>query len=146
MMFEYFSQVGMSAKRDRFYFNLLPEIADHSSATERSAVEAERESVSIAHLFMMRDKLGEEFEGKITGIQKYGCFVQLESGAEGLLHVRELPGYYIYDEEHLMLRPQRSGSSKAKQRPYRIGEKVMVKLIRVDEMRRKLDFGLAEYE
>ena len=146
MMFEYFSQAGMSAKRDRYYFNLLPEVADHSSATERSAVEAERESVSIAHLYMMRDKIGEEFEGKITGIQKYGCFVQLESGAEGLLHVRELPGYYTYDEEHLMLRPQRSGGSKAKQRPYRIGEKVMVKLIRVDEMRRKLDFGLAEYE
>lgn len=145
MMFEYFAGGGMSAKRDRFFFNLLPEVADHSSATERSAVEAERESVSIAHLFMMRDKIGEEFEGKITGIQKYGCFVQLESGAEGLLHVRELPGYYTYDEEHLMLRPQRSGSSKAKQRPYRIGEKVMVRLIRVDEMRRKLDFALAEY-
>ncbi len=145
MMFEYFAPGGMSAKRDRFFFNLLPEVADHSSATERSAVEAERESVSIAHLFMMRDKIGEEFEGKITGIQKYGCFVQLESGAEGLLHVRELPGYYTYDEEHLMLRPQRSGSSKAKQRAYRIGEKVMVKLIRVDEMRRKLDFALAEY-
>lgn len=146
MMHEYFAHGGMITKRERYYFNLLPDVADHSSATERSAVEAERESVSVAHLFMMRDKIGEEFEGKITGIQKYGCFVQLESGAEGLLHVRELPGYYTYDEEHLMLRPQRSGGSKAKQRPYRVGEKVMVKLIRVDEMRRKLDFGLAEYQ
>lgn len=146
MMHEYFTHGGMITKRERYYFNLLPDVADHSSATERSAVEAERESVGVAHLFMMRDKIGEEFEGKITGIQKYGCFVQLESGAEGLLHVRELPGYYTYDEEHLMLRPQRSGGSKAKQRPYRIGEKVMVKLIRVDEMRRKLDFGLAEYQ
>lgn len=146
LMFEYFSTEGMSAKRDRYYFNILPDVADHSSATERSAVEAERESVSIAHLYMMRDKIGEEYQGRITGIQKYGCFVQLESGAEGLLHVRELPGYYSYDEEHLMLRPQRTANSRSKQRAYRIGETVMVKLIRVDEIRRKLDFGLVEYQ
>jgi ribonuclease R len=146
MLNEYFSHGGMVTKRERYYFNLLPEIADHTSATERSAVEAERESVSVAHVFMMRDMVGEEFEGTITGIQKYGCFVQLASGAEGLLHIRELPGYYIYDEDHMLLYPQRGASRGAKQRSFRIGEKVLVKLIRVDEMRRKLDFALAEYQ
>jgi ribonuclease R len=140
----------MKTGRERHFFNLLPDVADLSSQMERQAVEAERESAKVAHLFMMKDKLGEEFEGKITGVQHYGCFVEVNNGAEGLLHVRELPGYYTYDEEHFALRSQsgggiQKGGRSVKQRAsYQIGDKVMVKLIKVNEMKRTLDFGLAE--
>jgi ribonuclease R len=150
MLDEYHGHGGMMTKRERHFFNLLPDVADLSSQMERQAVEAERESAKVAHLFMMKDKVGEEFEGKITGVQHYGCFVEVANGAEGLLHVRELPGYYTYDEEHFALRSQsgggiQKGGRSSKQRAlYRIGDKVMVKLIRINEMKRTLDFGLAE--
>jgi ribonuclease R len=99
----------------------------------------------------MRQFVGQEFEATVTGVQPYGCFVELDNGAEGLLHVRELPGYYRYDEEHLMLIPDRGNAGRSRSlykvhpsqlRPYRIGDKVTVKLIRINEEKRALDFGV----
>ncbi|MDP4231339.1 MAG: ribonuclease R [Bacteroidota bacterium] len=155
MLHEYMQKGGMMPKREHYYFKMLPDLAEHTSAMERRATEAERDSAKIAQLFVMASKVGEEFDGIVTGVQHYGFFVGLENGAEGLVHIRELNGYYTYDEAHLALIPQRSGSSRGdtarhKRRPkpsakaYRIGEKVRVKLIRVNETKRALDFGIAE--
>ncbi|MFI5264165.1 MAG: S1 RNA-binding domain-containing protein [Candidatus Kapaibacterium sp.] len=154
MLEEYTQKGGMPAKREHHYFKMLPEIAEHTSAMERRATEAERDSAKVAQLFVMASKVGEEFDGLITGVQHYGFFVALENGAEGLVHIREMDGYYTYDEAHLALIPQRAGSGrnlaphkrrpKAKARAYHIGEKVRVKLIRVNESKRALDFGIAE--
>jgi ribonuclease R len=153
MLEEYLQKDGMSPKREHHYYKMLPDIADHTSAMERRATDAERDSAKIAQLFVMSSKVGEEFDGIITGVQHYGFFVGLENGAEGLVHIREINGYYTYDEAHLALIPQRSGSGRNlaphKRRPkptakaYHIGDSVRVKLIRVNESKRALDFGLA---
>ncbi len=153
MLEEYMSSGGMSTKRERYFFNIMPDIADQTSALERKAVEAERDSAKLAQLFVMRDKVGEEFPATITGVQHYGVFVELENGAEGLLHIRELPGYYMFDEVKMVLTPQRPSFNRGGNQPkpyvssrqtYGVGDKLVVKLIRVNDVKRVLDFGMAE--
>ncbi|MEI8135345.1 MAG: ribonuclease R [bacterium] len=154
MLEEYTEKGGMATKREHHYFKMLPDIAGHTSAMERRATEAERDSAKIAQLYVMASKVGEEFDGLITGVQPYGFFVGLDNGAEGLVHVRELNGYYTYDEAHLSLIPQRSGSGrnlaphkrrpKPSSRAFHIGDRVRVKLIRVNEVKHALDFAVAE--
>lgn len=151
MLHEYEQAGGMPTRREHHYFHILPDIADQTSALERRAMEAERESAKLAQMYVMRQFVGEEFEATVTGVQSYGCFVELANGAEGLLHVRELPGYYRYDEEHLALIPdRRAGRSRSlykvhpsELRPLCIGDRIQVKLIRINEQKRALDFALA---
>jgi ribonuclease R len=122
---------------------------------ERRATEAERGSAKIAQLYVMASKVGEEFDARVTGVQHYGFFVGLDNGAEGLVHIRELEGYYTYSEDNLALIPGRSGSGRRNvprhhRRPapnktgYRIGGAVRVRLIRVNESKRALDFAVVE--
>ncbi len=154
MLFEYMEKGGMSTKRQNYCYKLLPELAEHTSAMERRATEAERDSAKVAQLFVMASKVGEEFDGRVTGVQHYGFFVGLDNGAEGLVHIRELDGYYTYDEAHLSLIPQRAGSrgevgrhkkrAKSSAKSYHVGDAVKVKLIRVNESKRALDFGMVE--
>jgi ribonuclease R len=122
---------------------------------ERRATEAERDSAKIAQLYVMASKVGEEFDARVTGVQHYGFFVGLDNGAEGLVHIRELEGYYTYDEDNLALIPGRSGGNRrngsrhhkrppANKKGYRMGDAVRVKLIRVNESKRALDFAVVE--
>ena len=153
MLEEYLAHNGMPTKREHHYYQILPEIADHTSAMERRATEAERDSAKIAGLFVMKPKVGENFDGVVTGVQHYGIFVGLENGAEGLLHIRELKGYYMFDEANGILSPQRSSKKflPHQRRPkvnstvsYKVGNQVRVKLVRVNFEKRGLDFVLAE--
>lgn len=146
--------IGMQPKREHHYFQILPDIADHTSAMERRATEAERDSTKIAALFVMLSHIGEEFDAMITGVQHFGFFVGLENGAEGLVHIRTLKGFYIYDEQHMVLNPQRGLSKllphqrrKGKvqgSQSFRIGDNVRVKLLKVNFEKKGLDFILAE--
>ncbi|HZK76796.1 MAG TPA: S1 RNA-binding domain-containing protein, partial [Candidatus Kapabacteria bacterium] len=91
------------------------------------------------------NKLGEEFDGVISGVTHFGIFIELASGAEGLIHIRNLPGYYEYDEAHYTLaeRPGRFGAKNQGCR-FRIGDSVRVQLVKVSEEKRQVDFRLAE--
>lgn len=150
MLFEYQRPGGMNREREHHYFSILPEIADQTSALERRATEAERESVKLAQIHILKDKVGEEFDAVITGVVNFGMFVQIEGGAEGLVHVRELPGHYVFDEAHYALiqssgRFHRETASDATERKrFRIGDPVRVQLIKVLEEKRQMDFRLAE--
>jgi len=155
MLFEYQKRGGMGHEREHHYFQQLPEIADQTSALERRATEAERESIKVAQIWLLKDKVGEEFNAVISGVTHFGMFVQIESGAEGLIHIRELPGYYTFDEAHYTLTQSNGGGrhyqSKQKQtggkdnrKRYRIGDPIRVQLIRVIMEKRQLDFRLAE--
>jgi ribonuclease R len=150
MLFEYSRPGGMNREREHYYFEILPEIADQTSALERRATEAERESIKLAQIHILRDKVGEEFDAVITGVVNFGMFVQIEGGAEGLIHVRELPGHYVFDEAHYAL-IQSSGrfhretpSDGTERKRFRIGDPVRVQLIKVLEEKRQIDFRLAE--
>jgi len=145
MISEYQRPGGMNREREHHYYTLLPEIANQTSAMERRATEAERASVKLAQIHILKNKLGEEFDGVISGVTHFGIFIELASGAEGLIHIRNLPGYYEYDEAHYTLaeRPGRFGAKNQGCR-FRIGDSVRVQLVKVSEEKRQVDFRLAE--
>ncbi len=117
----------------------LPEAAAHCSLRERTAMEAERDVVALLKLEFMQDKLGEVFDGIITGVTQFGFFVQLrELFVEGLVHISMLTGdYYHYVEKLHCLRGER------KKCVYRIGDSVRVRVDRVDVVRKRIDFSIA---
>ena len=117
----------------------MPVVADHTSKRERIAMEAERELVELKKLQFMQDKVGEEFDGYITGVSNFGFFVELsEFFVEGLVHITRLADdFYQYLEKQHSLQGRRSRVV------YRIGDKVKVRIDSVSLERRQIDFSLA---
>ena len=118
----------------------LPEIASHTSQRERLAMEAEREMVLLKKIQFMRDKVGQEFDGFITGVSPYGFYVELvDLFVEGMVHISTLPqDFYRYlEKNHLLL----GDHSK---RTFRMGDKVRVLLAQVSTEKRQMDFVLSE--
>ena len=118
----------------------LPEVARYCSEMERRADEAERELVQWKKVRFMADKVGDEFDGYITGVTAFGLFVQLvEHFVEGLVHVSSMADdYYRFLERTHSLRGENT------QKMYRLGDKVRVQIVRVDMDRRQIDLGLVE--
>jgi len=118
----------------------LPEAAIHCSLRERTAMEAERDVITMLKLQFMTDKLGETYDGIITGTANFGLFVQLhELFVEGLVHISALADdYYTYIEKLHCLRGEK------RKKVYRIGDSVRVRVDRVDTVRKKIDFSLAD--
>jgi len=116
------------------------EIGKHCSKTERRADEATREVQSWLKCFYMQDKIGDCFGGVVTGVTAFGLFVTLDDiYVEGLVYISELPSdYFHHDASKHVLRGERSGVS------FRLGDRLQVKLVRVDLASRKIDFILAE--
>ena len=114
--------------------------ADHLSDRERVAMEAEREIVDRYRVRVMREKVGDVFEGVITGVTSFGFFVELKDiFVEGLVRVTSLSDdYYHYEEKRYCLMGERT------HRMFRIGDGVRVKLVRVDTERRQIDFVLVK--
>jgi ribonuclease R len=129
----------LSEQRQEELDNKLPKIADHCSLQERRAVDAERDSVDLKKIEYMQDKIGEEFEGIISGITGFGIFVELENTVEGLIHIKNLKDdYYHYDEEKYHLIGERT------KKIYRIGDELKIKVDSVNLEERELDFKLIE--
>ena len=106
-----------------------------TSSLERRADEAERETLKLKKVQYMRNFFGQEFEGVISGITKWGIYVELPNTVEGLVHVTNMTDdHYDYDEEHY----QMIGSHHRK--TYKLGQKVRVKMIDCDEISRTIDF------
>jgi ribonuclease R len=118
----------------------LPEIARHTSDRERRADEAERELLQWKKVRFMADKVGDEFDGFITGAAPFGLFVELvEHYVEGLVHVSTMADdYYRFLETTHALRGENT------RKVYRLGDKVRVQLIRVDLEKRQIELGLSE--
>jgi ribonuclease R len=118
----------------------LPGAAAHCSLRERTAMEAERDVVAMLKVRFMEDKLGEVYDGVITGVTNFGFFVQLkELFVEGLVHVSTLADdFYHYIENRHCLRGER------RKRVFRIGDGVRVRVDRVDPDRKRIDFSLTE--
>jgi ribonuclease R len=114
----------------------LPETAAHASRRERVAMEAEREIVDLRKAQFMLSRLGEEFDGIITGIANFGFFVELvEYFVEGMVPVAMLRNdYYQYVEKEHLLVGSRTGER------FRIGDPVRVRVARVDLERRRIEF------
>ena len=118
----------------------LPGIAQHASQRERRAVEAERELVQWKKVRFMTDKVGEEFDGYVTGVSAFGLFVELaDPFVEGLVHLSTLA-----DDEYRFLASAHVIHGVRSRRVYRLGDRVRVRVLRVDADRRLLELGLAE--
>ncbi|MEC5217655.1 ribonuclease R [Actimicrobium sp. GrIS 1.19] len=110
----------------------------HCSANERRADEASRDVEAWLKCYFIRDKLGEEFTGTISGVATFGIFVQLDSlFIEGLVHVTDLGAdFFQYDEARHELRGERTGIR------YQLTDRVTVQVSRVDLDARKIDLRL----
>jgi ribonuclease R len=134
------SRRGMSAERRDELIEDLPEMARHTSERERRANDAERELVQWKKVRFMADKVGDEFEGYITGVTAFGLYIELvEHFVEGMVHVSTMADdYYRFVERAHVLRGENAG------RLYRLGDRVSVQVIKVDMERRQIDLGLTE--
>ena len=120
--------------------NKMSEIGSHLSMTERRADDATRDVEQWLKCEYMRDKVGQEFGGVISGVAGFGFFVELsEIFVEGMVSVRDLKDdYYVYDETHHQLIGERIGKI------FRLGDMVEVKVASVSLDDRKIDFVLAD--
>jgi ribonuclease R len=118
----------------------LPEVARHTSDMERRADDAERELLQWKKVKFMADKVGDEFEGYITGVAAFGLFVELvEHFVEGMVHVSTMADdYYRFVENAHLLRGEHT------EKIYRLGDKVNVQVIRVNMELKQIDLGLVE--
>jgi len=118
----------------------LPEVARHTSEMERRADDAERELLQWKKVKFMADKVGDEFEGYVTGVAAFGLFIELiEHFVEGLVHVSTMADdYYRFVESAHLLRGENT------HKVYRLGDKVKVQVIRVNMETRQVDLGLVE--
>jgi ribonuclease R len=118
----------------------LPDVARHTSEMERRADEAERELLQWKKVRFMADKVGDEYHGYITGVAPFGLFVELiEHYVEGLVHISSMADdYYRFVEQQHTLRGENT------KRVYRLGDKVLVQVVRVDMERRQVDLGLVD--
>jgi len=113
-------------------------LGEHCSMTERRADDATRDVTNWLKCFYMQDRIGEEFEGTVAGVTSFGLFVALDGVyVEGLLHVTELGNdYFHYDKARHEMAGERTGVR------YRLGDRLSVKLVRVDLETTKIDFTL----
>ncbi len=116
------------------------EIGAHCSQTERRADEATRDVVAWLKCFFMQDRIGEDFDGVIASVVSFGIFVALDNVyVEGLVHVSDLgQDYYHFDAARHQMLGERTGTR------YRLGDRVRVKVARVDLDSAKIDFVLAD--
>ena len=130
---------GISPERRAHYDRILTGVAVQCSAMERRADEAERETVKLKKCQFMEDKIGEVFEGVISGVTGWGFYVELPNTVEGLVRVSELrDDYYVFDETRMELAGELGG------RTYKLGQKVRVAVAGTDRLTRTIDFVTAE--
>lgn len=129
---------NVNQKRVNYYKKRLPDICKQSSANEQNAVHAEREIVKIKQIEYLGEHLGDEFLGIISGMVHYGMFVEIiDVAVEGLVRFRDMEDdYYEYFEKKHMAIGARRGKT------YRIGQKVVVKILATDTESKKIDFLL----
>ncbi len=129
----------MNDERISHYREILPEVAKHSSETERRADEAERETDKLKKVEYMEERIGETYEGVISGITSWGIYVELPDTVEGMVHVSKLSGdYFNYDENACEMVGQATGKS------YKLGMPVKIVVENCDRFTRTIDFGMAE--
>jgi ribonuclease R len=117
----------------------MREVAAFCSERERRAEQAERESLLWKKIVFMKDKLRQEFDAYVTGVASFGLFVTLKDYfVEGLVPTSALGGdFFVFEEKQHRLRGRSSGKT------FRLGDSIRVRLVEIDEVRRRLNFRLA---
>jgi len=134
------NEYANSRNKVSYPLSVLDEISEHISQCERNAIDAERLSVKLKQIEYLKDHIGEEFHAVISGITYFGIFVKIiDNLAEGLIRLRDLEGdFYVYDEKKYAL------IGRVSKKQFRLGDKLKVKLVRVDPDKTELDFIIPE--
>ena len=129
----------MTDSRRKRYEKILPAVANRCSVMERLADDAERETDKLKMVEYMSGKIGEEFEGIISGLTSWGIYVELPNTVEGMISVNSMDDdYYTYEEKNLLYRGENTG------KVYKMGDNVKVKVLKTDSQLRTIDFGFVE--
>ncbi|WP_132281306.1 ribonuclease R [Natranaerovirga hydrolytica] len=129
----------LSEGKISYYSRILPEVTKQCSEYERRAEEAERETNKLKKVEYMSQYIGEEFEGVISSVTRWGLYVELPNTVEGLVHVTALDDdYYIFDESKYLFIGERTNKI------YRIGDVVKVILTGVDKIQKNIDFEMVD--
>lgn len=122
--------------------NKYEELCEHSSAMEQLAASAERASIKYKQVEFMSERMGQEFDGTISGVTEWGIYVECnENKCEGMIPMRELDDdYYEFDERNYCIRGRRT------HRIYTLGDPVRVKVAKANLEKKQLDFELVHYD
>lgn len=125
----------MSEKQVEFYNKVAESDAKQSSDREKIATQVERDSIDIKKAEYMSKKIGEQYEGIISGVTQFGVFVELENTVEGLIRFENLGDeYYEYDADHKILIGERSKET------FKIGDKINIEVIDANKQEKRISF------
>ena len=125
----------MSEKQVEFYNKVAESDAKQSSDREKIATQVERDSVDIKKAEYMSKKIGEQYEGIISGVTQFGVFVELENTVEGLIRFENLGDeYYEYDADHKILIGERTKET------FKIGDKINIEVVDANKQEKRISF------
>lgn len=124
-------------KRKKHYEDILDSVALNISKTERQAIDCERDIDDLKKCEYMKGKLGEEYEGVISGLTNFGIFVELPDTIEGMVALRDIrDDHYVFDETRFEIKGERT------KKTFKFGQKIKVRLAKVTPEIRAIDFVL----
>ena len=125
---------NLSQETREHFDEVIPELATSSSTLERRAIDAERVVEAMKKAEYMEEYVGQEFDGIVGSVVKFGMFVELPNTIEGLVHITTLPEFYNYNERTMTLQGEKTGKT------FRVGQPIRVKLTRADKETGDIDF------
>jgi ribonuclease R len=128
----------LSESRIEHYEQILPGVAADSSKLERRADDVEREVEKLKKVQYMKDYIGKRFHGVISGVTKWGIYVELPNTVEGMIRLSELhDDFYELSEDTYELIGQ------ATNKHYKLGQDIAIEVVAADEVTRTIDFAIA---
>ena len=125
----------LDEKSSAKYRQKMPEWAKHCSKQERVAEDAERDTDTLKKVEFMADKIGEIYEGIISGVTGWGIYVELRNTIEGMVALNQLDDdFYEFDDKNMLVVGKRTKTT------YRLGDRVLVYVAKVDRMMNTIDF------
>lgn len=134
----YLFENNMSSSVLHHWQEKLVYVADVASAKERASIECEREVEDMKMAEYMEGHIGDEYEGIISSVMSFGMFVQLDNMIEGLIPIRNMNDYFVYDEEKMTL-----VGEKSKVR-YTIGQRLLIRVVAASKDTRMIDFEVVK--
>lgn len=138
VLYDYIRDGDDILKEIEHYKKILPEVCKQSSIMEQNAEQAERESIKLMQGEYISKHIGEEFEGIVSGIVQFGMFIEImDILVEGMVRFRDISDdYYEFDpKKHIAI-------GRRKRKVFRAGQKVKIKVLRVNKESKKIDFTL----
>ncbi len=131
---KYLFQGKVSVREQDEALSKIIKAAAHSSKKERDAIDCEYEVNDMKKAEFMENHIGEEFNAKITSVTNFGLFASLDNTVEGLIHISDLKGYFVFEESKMSL--------ISKDNSYRLGDVVKVRVKKASKELRQIDFDI----